>query len=72
MYPCPHFCVQGPHSRVQGQHFRVLYIRKQDVFAGSPLQDVLYIQPSLVMHFVPFDDDHSDSGVSFLLNPSFG
>jgi hypothetical protein len=72
MYDCPHFRVQRQHSRVQGPHFRVLYIRKQDVFAGSPLQDALYIQTSLGVHFVPADDDYSDSGVSSLLNPSFG
>jgi hypothetical protein len=71
-YDCPHFRVQGQHSRVQGPHFRVRYIRKQDVFAGSFLQDALYIQASLGVHFVPPDDDHSDSGVSSLLNPSFG
>ena len=72
MYDCPHFHVQGQHSRVQGPHFRVRYIRKQDVFAGSLLHDALYIQASLGVHFVPADDDHSDSGVSSLLNPSFG
>ena len=60
MYDCPHFRVQGQHSRVQGPHFRVRYIRKQDVFAGSLLQDALYIQTSLGVHFVPPDDDHSD------------
>jgi hypothetical protein len=73
MYDCPHFRVQGQHSRVQEPHFRVRYIRKQDVIAGSLLQDALYIQTSLGVHFVPPDDDnHSDSGVSSLLNPSFG
>lgn len=72
MYACPHFRVQEQHSRVQGPHFRVLYIRKQDVIYRKVLQEDRYIKYSLGKHFVQHDDDHSDLGISSLLNPSLG